>query len=70
MIAHAWQDGENIQDFHEQLTRAWGTVNVENQQDEYEVDAAALQATVNDSTGQEYSCWGVGHRLKRATAAV
>ncbi|CAN0136395.1 unnamed protein product [Ascophyllum nodosum] len=54
-------DGENIQDFHEQLTRAWGTVNVENQQDEYEVDAAALQATLRRAM-EVLGCqaWDVG----------
>lgn len=40
------QDEESSEDVQEQLRREWGTVSMENSQDEYEVDTAELQSKV------------------------
>lgn len=44
------QDDESDEDVQEQLRREWGTVSVENDQNDYEVDTAELQDKVRMCT--------------------
>ncbi len=45
------QDDESAEEVQRQLEREWGTVSVENEQADYEVDTAQLQAKVRPAVG-------------------